>query len=57
MVSIVRSTGKDVDNFSYEEIDDAVTITVPTFQLMIVIDILEIRGTLILEGSIAIGTL
>ena len=50
-------SGVSTNNFSYEEIDDAVEITIPTFQEMGLADTIEVRGTLIINGSLAVGNL
>jgi len=51
MVAVTRST-KSPDNFSYTEVDDSVTVTIPVFQLMFVANMLYIRGTLCVLGDV-----
>lgn len=51
-LTALTSGGSGVDNFSYEEVDDLVTVTVPTFQLMFIADMLDIRGTLCVLGTV-----
>lgn len=44
-----------VAGFSYDEIDDSVTVTLPVFQQMLLAQQIEIRGTLTLEGTLIPG--
>ncbi len=51
MTMINRST-RSKENFSYEEVDDSKTVTIPVFQLMFVANMLYIRGTLCVLGNV-----
>lgn len=52
LTSLAAGGSGGVDNFSYEEVDDLITVTVPTFQLMFIADMLDIRGTLCVLGTV-----
>ena len=43
------------NNFSFKEVDDAVTVTIPTFQEMSLSHGISIRGSLIVNGYLFLG--
>lgn len=46
--------GSGADNFSYETVPSMVTVTVPTFQQMIVVGGITVDGTLELDGELVL---
>lgn len=49
------SSSSSSDNFSYEYIVTGVTITIPQYQQMLLMDDITIDGELIIEGTLVTG--
>ncbi len=47
-------TGSSVDNFSYNVVASGVTVNIPLYQQMIVIDLIDVIGTLEIDGELAL---